>query len=124
MDAWPGAKHSTPGPGMTTNEQSEDYDFELSEMQRKVVAVAIETAEAAIATRERDHGPHPNQSLRLHAIATVVVHALNEYASECHLDWTLEDSFNHQAETAIAALTADNGQLVHDIVADVSQSLK
>lgn len=37
--------------------QDEDHDFELSEMQRKVVAVAIDTAEAAITAREHNHGP-------------------------------------------------------------------
>lgn len=100
--------------------QSEDHDFELSEMQRKVVAVAIETAEVALAARERDHGPHPDSSLRVRAIAYVVVHALNEYGTEYHLDWTRKDWFNHQVETAIAALTANNNQLVHDIVAEVS----
>ena len=49
MDAWHRPEHLTRGPGMTTNKhedtngQSENHDFELSEMQRKVVAVAIET---------------------------------------------------------------------------------
>lgn len=61
------------------------HDFELSEMQRKVVAVAIETAESA-AARERDRGPHPDPTLRVRAIAHVVVYALNEYGTEWHLD--------------------------------------
>lgn len=99
--------------------RSEGHDFELAEMQRKVVAVAIETAEEALAVRKRDHGPHPDPSLRVRAIAQVVVHALNEYATEWHLDWTRKDWYNHQVETAIAALTANNNQLVHDMIAEV-----
>lgn len=99
--------------------RSDDHDFNLSEMQRKVVAVAIETAEEAIAAREHDHGPHPDPTLRVRAIAHVVVHALNEYATELHLDWTRKDWYSHQVETAIAALTANNNQLVHDMIADM-----
>lgn len=99
--------------------QSEDHDFELSEMQRKVVAVAIETTDEAVAAREREHGPHPDRSFRVRAMAYVVVHALNEYATEYHLDWTRKDWFNHQVETAIAALTANSNRLVHDMVTDM-----
>lgn len=99
--------------------QNEDHDFNLSEMQRQVVAVAIKLAESAIAAHERDHGRQPDPELRVRAIAHVVVHALNAYATEYHLDWTRQDCYAHQVETAIAALTANNNQLVHDMIAEV-----
>lgn len=94
-------------------------DFELSEMQRDVVTFAIETAAAAVAVRERAYGPHRDRSRWARAIAFVVVHALNEYATEFHLDWTRMDSYRHQAETAIAVLSADDNRLVHELVAKV-----
>lgn len=108
---------------MTNNEHegSEDHDFELSEMQRRVVTAAIETTEAVIAARERDHGLRLTPALRVRAIASVVVHALNGYATEYHLDWTRKNWYEHQVESAMAALNADSAQLVHDMVVEVSR---
>ncbi len=108
---------------MTNNEHegSEDHDIELSEMQRRVVAAAIETTEAAIAARERDHDLCLTPALRVRAIASVVVHVMNEYAAEYHLDWTRKNWCEHQVQSAMAALNADNAQLVHDIVVEVSR---
>lgn len=90
----------------------------LHQLQREV-AVAIEAAEMVIARRERDHGPHPDPTRRVAAIARVVEHALNAYAAEYHLDWTREDWYRHQATTAIAAITANDHQLVHELVTEV-----
>lgn len=91
----------------------------LHQAQRTVIAAAIAAAEQVIARLERDHGPHPDPTRRVHAIARVVEHVLNAYAAEHHLDWTRHDWYDHQATTALAAITANDHQLVHELVAEV-----
>lgn len=98
--------------------QNDDHDFNQSEIQRQVVAVAIKIAESAIAAHERDYGRQPDPELRVRAIAHVAVHALNAYATEYHLDWTRHDWYQHQATTAIAAMTANDHRLVHELIVE------
>lgn len=91
----------------------------LHQAQRSVIAAAIEAAETVITRLERDYGPYPDPTRRLHAIARVVEHVLNAYATEHHLDWTRHDWYDHQTTTAIAAITVNDHQLVHALIAEV-----
>lgn len=93
--------------------------MDIHQLQRKVIAAAIAAAETVIARREHDHGPHPDPTRRVAAIARVVEHALNAYATEEHPEWTRHDWYDHQATTALAAITANDHQLVHELVTEV-----
>lgn len=92
-------------------------DEELDEIQRGVVAFAIEAAEAVIAANVQKLGPHPDPSRRVHAIADVVIHATNAYATVYHVD--SKDWYRHRAETAIAALSGDNYLRVRQLIAEI-----